>query len=68
MGVEAARAASSPTAAAAAPRRRARRRGDTWGGLGNGTFWLSYATLTSLFNAGADATWFIANPPKGQAQ
>jgi hypothetical protein len=33
--------------------------GDTWGGLGNGTFWFSYATLTSLFNAGADTTFFI---------
>ena len=33
--------------------------GATWGGLGNGTFWLSYATLTSLFNQQADATFFV---------
>jgi hypothetical protein len=33
--------------------------GATWGGLGNGTFWLSFATLTSLFNEGADGTFFV---------
>lgn len=33
--------------------------GETWGGLGNGTFWLSFATLRSLFAQGADATWFV---------
>jgi hypothetical protein len=32
--------------------------GTTWGGLGNGTFWLSYATLNSLFAEGADVTFF----------
>lgn len=32
--------------------------GTTWGGLGNGTFWLSYATLNSLFAEQADATFF----------
>jgi hypothetical protein len=30
-----------------------------WGGLGNGTFWLSYATLNSLFAESADATFFV---------
>ncbi len=33
--------------------------GPTWGGLGNGTFWLSYTTLTALFNQQADATFFV---------
>ncbi len=33
--------------------------GATWGGLGNGQFWLSYETLTSLFNQQADATFFV---------
>jgi hypothetical protein len=32
--------------------------GATWGGLSNGTFWLSYATLNSLFAEQADATFF----------
>ncbi len=32
--------------------------GTTWGGLGNGTFWLSYSTLNSLFAEGADVTFF----------
>jgi len=32
--------------------------GTTWGGIGNGTFFLSYATLNSLFAEGADATFF----------
>jgi hypothetical protein len=35
--------------------------GATWGGLGNGTFWLSYNTLDSLFQEGADGTFFV--PP-----
>ena len=34
--------------------------GATWGGLGNGTFWLSYDTLTNLFSQQADATFFVA--------
>lgn len=33
--------------------------GPTWGGLGNGTFWFSFATLTALFQQGADATFFV---------
>jgi hypothetical protein len=32
--------------------------GPTWGGLDNGTFWLSYATLTELFDQQADSTFF----------
>jgi hypothetical protein len=35
--------------------------GPTWGGLANGTFWLSYATLTSLFAEQADATFFAGS-------
>jgi len=33
--------------------------GPAWGGLGNGTFWFSYDTLTNLFSQGADATYFV---------
>ena len=37
--------------------------GPTWGGLGNGTFWLSFDTLRQLFTQQTDATSFtLANP------
>ncbi len=33
--------------------------GATWGGLGNGQFWMSFATLNSLFQEQADVTFFV---------
>jgi hypothetical protein len=33
--------------------------GATWGGLGNGQFWLSFSTLNSLFQEQADVTFFV---------
>ena len=41
--------------------------GATWGGLGNGTFWLSFATLTTLFQNGADGTFFVPKTNPGPA-
>jgi hypothetical protein len=36
--------------------------GTTWGGLGNGTFWISFTTMKTLFGEGADCTAFVPNP------
>jgi hypothetical protein len=36
--------------------------GPSWGGLGNGTFWISYQDLTSLFGESADGTFFVPSP------
>ena len=33
--------------------------GPKWGGLNDGTFWFSYDTLNTLFEQGADATFFV---------
>ena len=38
--------------------------GPTWGGLGNGTFWMSFDTMDQQFGQQADATFFvIGNSP-----
>jgi hypothetical protein len=37
--------------------------GATWGGLGNGTFWMAYATIEHLFEGGGDATSFTLASP-----
>ncbi len=34
--------------------------GPTWGGLGNGTFWFSYATFERLLAEKGDVTAFTA--------
>jgi hypothetical protein len=40
--------------------------GETWGGLGDGTFWLSFTTLARLLNEQGDATFPVVPPEPAQ--